>query len=134
MPKDNREILRPEDATSWEEFQARYIAETLRENEPFRSNRRYLWLLPTTAFLMVEIISWIEVFKAPSPGRWIALVFALVFIWPTFWAAAKSPSRVTPSTSRTRELDAIHDEWKARAERGEIPQTSPGGVKVWQDQ
>jgi hypothetical protein len=31
-------------------------------------------------------------------------------------------------------LDRLSKEWQARAERGEIPQTTPGGPRVWQNE
>ena len=66
MADRRHELLRPEDATTWEEFQARWVIER---------------------------------------GR---------------YRAARRSCRLAR-------------EWEARAKRGEIPQASPGGPKVWRD-
>jgi hypothetical protein len=31
-------------------------------------------------------------------------------------------------------LSRLRKEWRAKAERGEIPRTSPDGIKVWRDE
>jgi hypothetical protein len=37
-------------------------------------------------------------------------------------------------SKRYVELDRLREEWQAKAERGEIPQTTPGGPRIWRDE
>jgi hypothetical protein len=36
--------------------------------------------VPLTAIAIIDLVPWRVIFIASSPGRWIALVFALAFI------------------------------------------------------
>lgn len=134
VAKVKREILPLEEATSYEEFRARYSAELHREYEVHDSPWKFLWVPVGALFMLIDILTWIAVAKASSPGRWVALAFALVFIPLTLWACDKGPSRGRPVTPRTLELDKLLEQWAARADSGEIPRTTPGGPKVWRDQ
>jgi hypothetical protein len=134
MSKDKRVPLRPEDATSWEEFQARYAAELQVEVRPYRAPKRWLWMLAAVVCGLIDAGLWGGVAQGSSPGRWIALPFAVILILPVIFCLAMSPAPGVPVTDRLRELDGVREEWRARVERGEIPMTTPGGPKVWQDQ
>ena len=134
MSKDKRVPLRAEDATSWEEFQARYDAEVEDGIRRYRSPKRLLWYPAGAACMLVDALLWAGVAEGSSPARWIALPFAVFFIFPVIFCLGMSPAPGRPITNRQRELDAVRDDWKARADRGEIPLTSPGGPKVWQGQ
>jgi hypothetical protein len=135
MSKDKRVPLRAEDATSWEEFQARYDAEVAVALRRSESPKKWLWTLAGTVCTLIDLILWVGVVQWSSPGRWIALPFALFFIFPIIICIALGPVwGGIPIPNRKRELDAVRDDWKARVERGEIPMTTPGGPKVWQDQ
>jgi hypothetical protein len=83
---------------------------------------------------VIDAALWGGVAQGSSPGRWIALPFAVIFIFPVIICLALGPAPGRPVTNRQRELDAVREEWKARADRGEVPLTTPGGPKVWQDQ
>ena len=78
-------------AMSREGAHAPYVAEMEPEDVPFRSSRGYLWYLPLTAIVMTDIVLWRLAYIAPSPGRWIALVFALALVVPAFPVAARCP-------------------------------------------
>ena len=133
MSRDKRVPLRAEDATSWEEFLARFRAERAAEIRRVEPPKKWLWFLAGMGFGLIDLILWVGLVQWPSPGRWIALPFALAFIFPVIICIALGPVwRGTPITDRTRELDAAWQEWKARADRGEIPMTTPGGPQVWQ--
>jgi hypothetical protein len=134
MSRDKRVLLRLEDATSWEEFQERYMAELRAEYRRADPPTRWLWMLAAAGCGLIDLVLWYAVVHASSPGRWIALPFAVFLIFPIIICLAFGPQVGRPVTDRTRELDAIRDEWKARADRGELPMTTPGGPKVWQDQ
>jgi hypothetical protein len=134
MSRDKRVPLRAEDASSWEEFQARYRAELTAEERRAEPPKKWLWFLAGTGFMLIDLILWVGLVQWPSPARWIALPFAVIFIFPIIICIALGPVWGLPITDRKRELYASWDEWKARADRGELPMTTPGGPKVWQDQ
>jgi hypothetical protein len=46
----------------------------------------------------------------------------------------KGMRRGVRGTKRYRELGRLSKEWRARADRGEIPLTTPGGITVWRDE
>jgi len=50
------------------------------------------------------------------------------------WLFGKVMRRGVSGSKRYMELDRLRKEWQAKAERGEIPQTTPGGPKVWRDE
>ena len=136
MSRDKRVPLRAEDATSWEEFQARYDAQMQAvRHRYYGSPFRWLWYAAATWSLLIDALLW-DVFAGhPSPGRrWIVLSLAVFFLISVIICLILSPVRYKPITRRQRKLDAVRDEWKARADRGEIPMTTPGGPEVWQGQ
>jgi hypothetical protein len=134
MSKDKPIPLRAEDAASWEEFQARYDAEVEAGIRRSRSPKRLLWYPAGAACMLIDVGLWVGVVQGSSPARWIALPFALLFVLLFIFCLAMCPAPGRPITNRQRELDAVRDDWKARADRGEIPMTTPGGPKVWQGQ
>jgi hypothetical protein len=91
MAEEDGETRRPGEAMSREEVHVPYVAEIAREDAPLRSSRSYLWYLPLTAIVMIDIVLWRLAYIAPSPGRWIAFVFALAFVVPAFPVAARCP-------------------------------------------
>ena len=91
MAKEDGETRRLGDATSREGVHVPYVAEMEREDAPVRSPRSYLWYLPLTAIVMIDIVLWRLAYIAPSPGRWIAVVFATAMVVPAFPVAARCP-------------------------------------------
>jgi hypothetical protein len=91
MAKEDGETRRLGNVMSREGARAPYVAEIEREDVPFRSSRSYLWYLPLTAIVLIDIVLWRLAYIAPSPGRWIALVFALALVVPAFPVAARCP-------------------------------------------
>lgn len=134
MSRDKRVPLRAEDATSWEEFLARYRAESKAEYRRAEPLKKWLWMLASVGCFLIDLMMWVGLVQWPSPGRWIALPFAVLLIFPLIFFMAMGPQWGVPITARTRELDGALAEWRARAERGEIPMTTPRGPKVWQGQ
>lgn len=137
MSRDKRVPLRAEDSTSWEEFQARYDAEVEAGIRRFRSLAKIPWRIGALVCGLVNIILWKGVIQEASFIRWIELPLAMFALIPLTYCLTKGPrsvGRQRPVTSRQRELDAVREEWKARADRGEMPMATPGGPKVWQDQ
>jgi hypothetical protein len=89
MAEDDGETPRLGDAMSWEGVDVPYAAEMELEDEPVRSSRSNLWYVPLTAIVMIDIVLWRLAYVAPSPGRWIALSFALGLVFPAFPVAAR---------------------------------------------
>jgi hypothetical protein len=135
MSRDKRVPLRMEDATSWEEFQARYDAQMEVVIRRYTSPLRWLWFAAATWSLIIDALLWDLFAGRPSPGRrWIILSLAVFFLLSVIICFIRSPVPYRPIGKRQRKLDAVRDDWKARADRGEIPMTTPGGPKVWQEQ
>ena len=60
----------------------------------------------------------------------LALVFTLLFLR----IFGRIELRGARGSKRYMQLDRLSKDWQARAARGEIPQTTPGGPKVFRDQ
>jgi hypothetical protein len=134
MGARDRQLLRPEDAASLEEFQARRVIEQARcraLNSTWAAiGQTLLWAL--SAF--IDIFFWFVVATTSGPGFWLGFVFALVFAWLFLLFFTKVMRRGVRGSKRYMQLDRLDRDWQARAARGEIPQTTPGGPKVWRDQ
>lgn len=129
-----REVLRPEDATSLEEFQARRAAEVRQLRESSMS-----WKVISRPYMagvlgFIDIFLWYLVARSSGAGRWIAVIFALCVAWLALRFLIRSPGRGLPETDRERELNGLAEEWQVKADRGEIPQAAPGGLRIWRDE
>jgi hypothetical protein len=131
MTDRGQDLLRPEDATSWEEFQARWVIERARHRVTGRSwkdtGRIVLSVIPGLA----AVVFWVAFAVTGDAERWVLLVLALACTMLCGWALGGVLRRRWRAGRRRHELDRIRGEWQARAERGEIPQITPGGPKVW---
>ncbi len=134
MADHKRTLLRPEDASSWEEFQARSTVEQAQCRAATSSWRDIGLSVLSAFFILIAIFFWYVVATTPGPARWMGLVFALITTGVVVWALGKVMRRGVRGSRRYVQLDRLREEWHARAERGEIPQTTPGGPKVWQDE
>jgi hypothetical protein len=135
MTERGRELLPPEEATSWDEFQDRWVIERARYQETGRSSWREtgrLWLsvLPGLAAVVV----WIAFALSGHDVRWLLLALALIFTALFGWALGGVLQRRWQRARKRRELDRLRDQWHERSERGDLPRTSPGGSKVWRDE
>jgi hypothetical protein len=136
MPRTGRKPLRPEDATSFEEFQARCAAartQSFAIDVPYSARGKVLllvlsgsgagygwwrivaghglhdwggFLLPFAIFLGLNFLRSL-------------LLFAVWGLCVVFWR---------------RRLRRLRKQWRAKAERGEIPWSAPSEPKVWQDE
>jgi hypothetical protein len=134
MTAHKRELLRPEDATSLEEFQARRVVEQARIRGMNGSWKRIGAILLSGLIGFVAIFCWVGVGIGQGGVRWFFLVLALGF---TFWFLrifGKIELRGVRGSKRYLQLNRLSKEWQARAQRGEIPAAAPGGPKVWRDQ
>lgn len=60
-------------------------------------------------------------------------MLAVIFAWLFLRLFGKIMRRGAGGSKRYIELSRLRKEWQDKAERGEIPQTTPGGIKVWRD-
>jgi hypothetical protein len=134
MTKPDRELLPPEQATSLEEFQARRIAEQVQMRGMNSSNKRLGLILLSSLLAFLAIFGWIGVAQGTGGPRWVFLVLALGFSYGFFRIFGAIELRGVRGSKRYMQLTRMSKEWQARARRGEIPSTSPGGPKVWRDE
>lgn len=134
MSKPDRELLPPEEATSLEEFQARRIAEQLQIRGMNSSTKRIGLILLSSLLAFLAIFCWIGVATIHDAGRWVFLVLALGFSFGFFRIFGGIELRGVRGSKRYMELTQMSKDWQARARRGEIPQATPGGPKVWRDE
>jgi hypothetical protein len=126
MTRTNGKVLRPEDATSFEEFQARCAAvrsQSLVIDIP-RSVSAQLALLCgsglVAAFAWWGVVSehgWRVILLACA--MLASLTFLRYLLLLSVWALA--------TVVRHRRLSRLLEQWRSKAENGEIPWTSPTG-------
>jgi hypothetical protein len=134
MRTHDRELLRPEDATSLDEFQARRMVEQA-QIRALNSSWKRIGLILLSGFIAFAAIScWAIVAMAEDWTRWFYLVFAFVFTLLFLRIFGRIELRGFRGTKRYTQLDRLSKDWQARARRGEIPQSTPGGPRVWRDE
>jgi hypothetical protein len=134
MSTQDRELLPPEDAASLEEFQARRVVEQA-QIRATHSSWKDIGRMVLSGFLALgAVIFWVGVATEHDAGRWFMLLFALVCTGLFLRIFGRIELRGVRGSKRYMQLDRLGKEWQARAERGEIPRTTPGGPKVWRDE
>lgn len=134
MAQRDRELLRPEDATSWEEFQARCAAEQTRCRAASGSGTAIGQIVLAAPFGFGAFLFWAGVVVDHDSGRWFLLPVALFFSWLFLQVAARAIRCGVTGSKRQAELSQLRGQWQAMADRGEIPRSTPGGPKVWRDE
>jgi hypothetical protein len=134
MSTKDRQLLRPEDATSLEEFQARRMVEQAQIRALNSSWKDIGRILLSSLIVIIDIFFWYAMVKQAGPGRWVWLVLALLFAFLFLRIFGKVELRGVRGSKRYMQLDRLSKEWQAKAGRGEIPQSTPGWPKVWRDQ
>jgi hypothetical protein len=134
MADRKRQLLRPEDATSLEEFEARSTMEQIMLRGSTGSWKNIGRIVISAVPGFGALIFWIGVAIANNAGRWLLLAFALICTGLFSWGFGGVMRKGVRGSRRYMQLDRLRSEWQARAERGEIPQTTPGGPKVWRDE
>lgn len=134
MIEHERELLRPEDATSWEEFQSRCAIEQARCRAANSSGRAIGLTLLVVPLVFIDIFFWFVASHAGAPGVVSGVVGGVIFALLAVWILGKAMRRGIGGSKRYAELSRLRGQWQAKAERGEIPQSTPGGPKVWRDE
>jgi hypothetical protein len=134
MTAHDRELLRPEDATSLEEFQARRIVEQAQIRGMHGSWKEIGRIILSGALGFAAIFFWGSMAFAKDGGKWILLVPAIACTLLFVRIFGRIELRGVRGSKRYIQLDRLSKEWQARAARGEIPQATSGGPKVWRDE
>jgi hypothetical protein len=134
MTAQDRELLRPEDATSLEEFQARRAVEQAQIRAMNGSWKRVGWIAASGVICFAAIFCWVGVGTSHDGTRWFFLALALAFTLGFLRVFGRIELRGARGSKRYVQLDRLSRDWQARAGSGEIPETRPGGPKVWRDQ
>jgi hypothetical protein len=134
MTTRDRKLLRPEDAASLEEFEARRVVEQA-QIRALNSSWKDIGRIVLSGFIcFVAIFFWVGVATSHDGTRWFFLVLAIIV---TLWFLrmfGRIELRGVRGSKRYLQLDRLSKQWQARAARGEIPQTMAGGPKVWRDE
>jgi len=80
------------------------------------------------------IFCWVGVATIHDATRWFFLALALVLTLSFLRIFGRIELRGLRGSKRYLQLDRLSKEWQAKARQGEIPQTTPGGPKVWRDE
>lgn len=134
MTTHARELLRPEDAASLEEFQARRAVEQEQIRALSGSWKNIGRIVLSGLIAFAGIFCWAGVATIRDGTRWFFLTLALVC---TLWFLrifGRIELRGARGAKRYIQLDRLSKEWQARAAHGEIPRTTPGGPRVWRDE
>ncbi len=134
MAHRDRELLRPEEATSWEEFLAHCTAEQAQCRAAGTSGSALGDTVLAAPLAFGAFLFWAGVAVEHDAGRWFLLVVALFFTWLFLQALGRAVRGGLSGSRRNTELTRLRRQWQARAERGEIPQSTPGGPKIWRDE
>ena len=132
--RTHRELLRPEDATSLEEFNARKVAEQLTIRGSNGSWKTIGLTLLCSLIVVVDIIVWFGFTHQPGNGKWAWFVVAVLLLGLFFRIFGRIELRGARGSKRYVQLSRLSREWQARADRGEIPRTTPGGPKAFRDE
>lgn len=135
MMAGDRELLRPEDATSLEEFQARRLMEQVQIRGLNGSWKRIGLIVLSGVIAFVDIFCWAGVADTHAgSARWVFLVLGLIFAGLFLRIFGRIELQGVRGSKRYMQLTKLSKEWQAKARTGEIPETTPGGPKVWRDE
>ena len=126
------ELLHPEDAASWAEFQARSVVAQRQCYGRHAPKMKLVVLLLGLLCGLGAVISLVVTVITATHDHWTAagtaFACAVVLDAPFMWAyeLVKWP----PFAGSKRYKD-LRKAWQARADRGEFPSATPGRPKVW---
>ena len=134
MTRHHRDLLRPEDATSLEEFQARRVVEQAQIRALNSSWKAIGRILLSSLIAFAAIAFWAGMALTKGSGKWVLLVPAVAL---TLWFLrifGKIELRGARGSKRYLQLNRLSKQWQVKADQGEIPQTTAGGPRVWRDE
>jgi hypothetical protein len=134
MAQRDRELLPPEDATSWEEFLARCTAEQAQCRAAGTSGNALGDTVLAAPLAFGAFLFWAGVAVEHDAGRWFLLMVALFFTWLLLQVLGRAVHSGVSGSKRYTELSRLRKQWQTMVESGEIPQSTPGGPKVWRDE
>ncbi len=113
------EQLRPEDATTLEEFMARRNGELARLTGA-AANRGDVWrAILVFAVSFIDVYYWDRLGRVTGTERWHRLALALLFLCAWVSAISTFARRITARRERRRELERLRLQWQAKADLGE---------------
>lgn len=134
MTTPDRELLRPEDAASLEEFQARRVVEQA-NIRAMNSSWATIGRIALSGFIcFAALFCWIGVVTIHDAARWFFLTMALILTLLFLRIFGRIELRGVRGSKRYMQLNRLSKEWQVKAARGEIPRTAPAGPKVWRDE
>jgi hypothetical protein len=111
------DTLRPEDATTLEEFQGLRDAELGRLSAASAYWKQGARIAVTVALAGADAFYWHRLSQASGTERWHVLALALFLLCATVSSAARiKPAVLTGSKRRRAELDRLAAQWQAGAE------------------
>jgi hypothetical protein len=117
--------LRPEDATTLEEFQARRDAELARLSAPGAYWKQGIRIAAAIAVAAFAASYWYRFSQVTGTERWHVLALALLFLTATVSVTSRiRPDVLRGSKRRRGELDRLGAQWHERADRGEVARTT----------
>lgn len=137
MNAADMELLHPEDAASWEEFQAHIVA---------TKRQRYGRYAPKTKLAVLvlgllcgagALVSLVVTVIAATHDHWTAagIAFACAVVLDALFMWAYDLVKWPPfaGSKRYKELRVLRKAWQARADRGELQSATPAGPKLRRD-
>jgi hypothetical protein len=106
-----REPLRPEDATSWDDFLDRIAEERFARSRSRRSIGTVRWVM-AGAFLLVSLMILVS-YTAGWHGLWWQWPTALAALAIVLWTVFATAGRVERDDERLKELDLLELGWKS---------------------
>ena len=134
MAQRDRALLPPEEATSWEEFLARCTAEQAQCRAAGTSGNALGDMVLAAPLAFGAFLFWAGVTVEHDAGRWFLLMVALFFTWLLLQVLGRAVHSGVSGSKRYTELSRLRKQWQTMVESGEIPQSTPGGPKVWRDE
>src|ERR1700753_445337 len=121
MTDRGRDLLPPEDATSWDEFQERYAIERGRYQVTGRSWKDTARIAGSVVPGLAAVVVWVAFALTGARVRWLLLALALLCTLLFTWALGGVLRRRWRAGRRGRPLERLRDEWAARAAPCGVP-------------
>jgi hypothetical protein len=110
-----RELLRPEDATNWDDFLDRIALERAARSAHRESFPARPWVLTGALLLVISLL--LIGYAAGRSGRWWEWVAAIVLLAVVGRMIVAAVQRAEVDDERLRELDKLELAWKSHLER-----------------